>query len=205
MQNFFRLTTVILLFLFLNACQGGNIFKRSDVKDNPVNVDDRVQKNIEEGRGIRFGKLGKGGGGTFDFASSNELWRATVETLDFVPLTNASYSGGIIITDWFNGGVNEIENRSLKITVKFLSNEIRSDAIKVEVHERICKNQNNCITQLINSEVSGEIKVAILKKAAVMEKLKTRSTAGSQEDTTEEPKITADVQASKLKNMLNNI
>ena len=93
--------------------QGGKFFKRSDVKDNPVNVEERVQKNIEEGRGIRFGKFGKGGGGTFDFASSNDLWRATVETLDFVPLINASYSGGIIITDWYSE--NDNLNESIKI------------------------------------------------------------------------------------------
>jgi hypothetical protein len=171
-----KIISILILIIFLPNCQGGKFFKRSDVKDNPVNVEERVQKNIEEGRGIRFGKLGKGKGGTFDFASSNELWRATVETLDFVPLINASYSGGIIITDWFNGGLEENKNRSLKITVKFLSNEIRSDAIKVDVHERICNSQNNCTTQLIKSKVSGDIKLAILKKAAFMEKNKVAET-----------------------------
>ena len=143
--------------------------KRSDVKDNPVNAQES-EKNIEEGRGIRFKNFGKKGG-VFDFASSNELWRATVEILDFVPLTNASYSGGIIITDWFNGGAED-QNRNLKITVKFLSNEIRSDSIKVDVHEKICVSQNNCTTSLVKSQVSNEIKVAILKKAAFLEKNK---------------------------------
>ena len=175
MNNNSKIISILLVLLFLNGCQSGGFFKRSDVKDNPVNVEERVQKNIEEGRGIRFGK-GKGKGGTFDFASSNDLWRATVETLDFVPLINASYSGGIIITDWFNGGVEDNKNRSLKITVKFLSNEIRSDAIKVDVHERICNSQNNCTTQLIKSKVSGDIKLAILKKAAFMEKNKVADT-----------------------------
>ena len=84
-----------------------------------------------------------------------------METLDFVPLVNASYSGGIIITDWFNGGGNN--KRDLKITVRFLSNEIRSDAIKVIVHERICTNNNNCTTNLIDSKISSEIQLAILK------------------------------------------
>ena len=52
----------------------------------------------------------------------------------------------------------------------FLSNEIRSDAIKVDVHEKICNSQNNCTTALIKSKISNEIKVAILKKAAFIEK-----------------------------------
>ena len=157
--------SILLTLLLLNSC-GNGFFKRSDVKDNPVNVKDRVRKNIEEGRGVRF-NLGGKKGGVFDFASANELWRASVETLDFVPLINASYSGGIIITDWFNGGKNN--NRELKITVRFLSNEIRSDALKIIVHERICTN-NSCITNLIDSKISSELQLAILKKATLFEK-----------------------------------
>ena len=157
--------------LFMNSC---NLYKRSDVKDNPVNVKDRVEKNIEQGKGVRFG-IGKNKGGTFDFASANELWRASVETLDFVPLINASYSGGIIITDWFNGNTSSQNNnkRDLKITVRFLTNEIRSDALKINVHERICvQSTNNCSVNLIQSKIANEIKLAILKKAAFLEKNK---------------------------------
>ena len=166
MNNFTKFILIALsLVLLLSGC-GKGFFKRSDVKDNPVNVKDRVRKNVEEGRGVRFG-IGNKKGGVFDFASANELWRASVETLDFVPLVNASYSGGIIITDWFNGGKNN--NRDLKITVRFLSNEIRSDALKIIVHERICTS-NNCVTSLIDSKISNEIQLAILKRAALMEK-----------------------------------
>ena len=164
MYKFSKLILVLFSLFIISACSGG-FFKRSDVKDNPVNVKDRVRKNVEEGKGIRFGGGKKGG--VFDFASANELWRASVETLDFVPLVNASYSGGIIITDWFNGSGNQ--NRDLKITIRFLSNEIRSDAVKVIVHERICTN-NICSTNLIDSKISSEIQLAILKKAAVMQK-----------------------------------
>ena len=163
MNNFTKFFSILLSLIVLSNC---GIYKRSDVKDNPVNVNDRVRKNIEEGKGVRF-NLGKRKGGVFDFASANELWRASVETLDFVPLVNASYSGGIIITDWFNGGKDN--NRDLKITVRFLSNEIRSDALKIIVHERICNN-NNCVTSLIDSKISSEIQLAILKKATLMEK-----------------------------------
>ncbi len=175
MQNLSKIISLILLLFLLNACEAFK-YKRSDVKDNPVNAAERVEKNIQEGKGVRFGKVfGREQGGVFDFASSNELWRATVEILDFVPLSNVSYSGGIIITDWFSGGDTD-DNRNLKITVKFLSNEIRSDAIKVDVHEKICSGQNNCKTALIKSKISNEIKVAILKKAAFFEKNKLTET-----------------------------
>ena len=134
--NLFKLIALIFFTLFLvNSC---GIYKRSDVKDNPINVDERVKRNIQEGRGFRFGK-GATRGGDFDFASSNPLWRSAVEILDFVPLTNASYSGAIIITEWFSSENNmESTNRELKITVQFMTNEIRADAIKVLVFEKSC-------------------------------------------------------------------
>ena len=71
---------------------------------------------------------GNRGGTNFEFASSNELWRASLDVLDFMPLTSANYSGGIIITDWYSEQGNTEE--SIKITIRFLSNEVRSDAIR---------------------------------------------------------------------------
>ena len=157
--------TILTLF-FLNSC---GWYKRSDIKDNPVNVDERVKKNLQEGRGFRFGK-GATRGGDFDFASSNPLWRSAVDVLDFVPLTNASYSGGIIITEWFSAeNKTENTNRELKLTIRFMSNEIRADAIQVLVFEKSCM-QNNCKTKKIKSKLEGELKLAILKKAALFEK-----------------------------------
>ena len=163
--------TIILITtaIILTSC---GIYKRADVKDTPVNVDDRVRKNIEEGRGIRFGK-GNSQGGTFDFASSNELWRASIDILDFVPFTNASYSGGIIITDWFSGKSKvKDQKRHLKITVRFLTNEIRADALTVTIYEKLCNlnSTNDCNTNKISSNLGNEIKLAILKKAAILEK-----------------------------------
>ena len=157
---------VILTLLLLNSC---GWYKRSDVKDNPVNVDERVKRNIEEGRGFRFG-TGATRGGDFDFASSNPLWRGAIDVFDFVPLTNASYSGGIIITEWFSAENNNPNNRELKITVRFMTNEIRADAIQVLVFEKKCDTNNNCKTKKIKSKLEGELKLAILKKAALFEK-----------------------------------
>ena len=157
---------IIFTLFFLNSC---GFYKRSDIKDNPVNVDERVERNIQEGKGFRFGKGAKRGG-TFDFASSNPLWRGAVDVLDFVPLTNASYSGGIIITEWFSAENNsENTNRELKLTVRFMANEIRADALKILIFEKTCL-QNNCKTKKIKSKLEGELKLAILKKAALYEK-----------------------------------
>ena len=173
-----KLTLLLMITAFILTNCG--FYKRSDVKDNPVNVKERVQKNIEEGRGIRFGKGNFGSSGTFDFASSNELWRASIDILDFVPFTNASYSGGIIITDWFSGPSKvENEKRMLKITVRFLTNEIRADALGVNIYEKICKlnTVNDCNVNKISSSIENEIKLAILKKAALLEKNKFKKSA----------------------------
>ena len=146
------------------------MFTFPSTRDVPTDVTERVEKNIEEGRGISFGG-GRNQGGIFDFASSNEMWRASIEVLDFISFTNASYSGGIIITDWFSGSSKDSNSnpRELKITVRFLSNEIRADGIKVIVHEKICNSTdaNDCQIQKIESEINNQIKLAILKKASL--------------------------------------
>ena len=165
------LLKVSLLFFILTLFNQCGIWDPADARKVPVNAKDRVAKNIEEGRSIKFGKLGQGGSGTFDFASSNEMWRATIEILDFVPLTSADYGGGIVITDWYNDTQNQTE--SIKIMVRFLSNEIRADGIKVTVYDRFCNDNNmlNCQTSVNKSEVSEEIKLAILKKASTYRNL----------------------------------
>ena len=170
--NKYLINLLIILLLTLTGCK--NPFRYTDSREIPVNADERVQKNIEEGRGITL-LGGKKQGGVFDFASSNEIWRASIEVLDFVSFTNASYSGGILITDWFSGNTNNEENsslRELKITVRFLSNEVRADGIKIIIHEKVCSDQSkiDCNINKIESKIANEIKLAILKKAAILKK-----------------------------------
>ena len=167
--NFITKISFVMIFCILvNHC---GIWDPADARKVPVNAKERVKKNIEEGKAIKFKNLSKGGSGNFSFASSNEMWRATIEILDFVPLANADYGGGVIITDWFND--SEKNNESLKIMVQFLSNEIRADGLKVVVYDRLCQDQNllNCQTTINESEVSEEIKFAILKKASSIKNL----------------------------------
>ena len=165
--NHTKIQLLLGLFLLSILTQSCGWYKRSDIKDNPVNVNERVRKNIEEGRGIRFGK-GATRGGDFDFASANPLWRASIEILDFVPLSNASYSGGIIITDWFSAEKEGADYRELKISVRFLTNEIRADAVQVDVYEKKC--DPNCKSKKVKSKLESELKLAILKKAAIYKK-----------------------------------
>jgi len=160
-----NLLTVLLAFLLsLNSC---GIYKPTDARKVPTNANDRVKKNMEEGKGFRLGNLGKKSGGDFQFASSNPLWRAALEKLNFAPLSNVDYAGGIIVTDWFSEGST---NEQIKITIRFLTNEIRSDAVDVIIHKKICDNQNNCKIKKIENTLNSEIRFAILKKAAQIKK-----------------------------------
>lgn len=160
----------LVILGFVNSCSGGKFWDPADARKVPANVNDRVEKNLEEGRGFSIGKaMSQGAGGTiYQFASSNPMWRATLDILDFLPLANVDYSGGIITTDWYNEGTASDE--SIKITIRFLTNEIRSDGIKIAVHKKRCNVQQKCTVKKISSTLEHELRVAILKKAAIFEK-----------------------------------
>ena len=153
----------ITIFLFITSC---GIYRPTDARKVPVNANERVKKNMEEGRGFRISGLGKRGG-DFMFSSANPLWRASMDKLSFAPLSVVDYGGGIIITDWFSDGDS---NEEIKIAVRFLSNEIRSDAIKVMIHKKKCETFNNCKINQIENATNNEIKLAILKTAAQLKK-----------------------------------
>ena len=160
----FILITIILLG-FISSC---GIYKPSDARQVSPNADERVKRNLEEGRGVTLkGMLGGGNKTSYQFATSNVLWRATLEILDFLPLANVDYSGGIITTDWYNEGTASDE--SLKITVRFLSNEIRADGIKVIVHKKKCNIQQECAIRKVTSALQNELQLAILKKASLFD------------------------------------
>ena len=142
--------------------------KYTDLRKVPGDPEGKRQKNIREGRGFRaMGFLEKKRSGNFQFASSNEMWRATLDLLDFTPLSNVDYSGGIIITDWFS---ETSDQDPIKITVRFLSNEIRADGLIVIIYKKICKSIDDCKVIKIDSTLGQEIKLAILKKAATIAK-----------------------------------
>ena len=171
-RNIFYILAAIAFLVSLNSC---GIWDPADARKVSPNAQERVKKNLEEGKGITLGGVLGGGSKTnYQFASSNPMWRATLEILDFLPLSNVDYSGGIITTDWYNEGTASDE--SIKITIRFLSNEIRADGIKVIVHKRKCNIKEKCTVKKISSALEYELQVAILKKASIFEKEYRRKT-----------------------------
>ena len=166
-QNMFKFTVLLALIIFsLNSCVK---LPGADARKVSTDPKERVKKNIEEGRGFRLmDKMnGNKGTGIFEFASSNGLWRASLDIIDFMPLASVNYSGGIIVTDWYS---TNSDDNSIKISIRFLTNEVRSDALDIKVFNRNCKIQSNCIISEKSGNLTKELKSKILKTAAIYEK-----------------------------------
>ena len=173
MISFKNLKIIFILGLssiLLNSC--GGKFPGADARKYPDDPKKRIAKNIAEGRSFRPGNLlgNAGSSGVFEFASSNQLWRASLDIIDFMPLTSVNYSGGIIITDWYS--TDQSSNESIKISIRFLSNEIRSDALDIKVFNKKCLTQTNCVISEKSGNITIELKEKILKTAAIYEKEK---------------------------------
>ena len=170
MSKFKNIITVFVLgfvLIGLGACNG---FNKTDARKFPPNPELRVKKNIEEGRGFRLDNAIKENikGGDFLFASANELWRASLDTIDFMPLSSVNYSGGIIITDWYTDGENLDE--SVKISIRFLTNEVRADALDIKVFYKKCNQVASCKISQKTGSLVAELKKEILTKATIYKK-----------------------------------
>ena len=166
-KNLKILSFITFFSILLIGCNGK--LPGGDARKNSPDPAERIKKNLAEGRGFKLGGTGKKQGGTFEFASSNELWRASLDTIDFMPLSSVNYSGGIIITDWYVNEKNQ--NESIKISIRFLTNEIRSDALSIKVFTRRCEvSLLNCKYLDSDNVLVDELKKQILKKATLYKK-----------------------------------
>ena len=166
LKKMLKFIKIILFTSLLLNILGCGLYKPVDARKVSPKASDRAEKNIQEGRGVKLFKSDKKGG-VFEFASSNPMWRASIKLLEFTPLSNVDYSGGIIITDWFSD--KNKENVYTKITVRFFSNEVRADGVNIIVYKKVCDELNKCKTSKMESSLADEIKLAILKEAALIE------------------------------------
>jgi hypothetical protein len=152
--------------IFLSNCAGKVDPATGEKVRIEPNPQTKAKEFAEKGQGI-FGDINnkKSSGTTFEFSTSNVLWRATLKSLDFLPLTNADYSGGIVVYDWYS---NNSSNEQIKVTVRFLSNELRSESIEIISHKKTCDQNNKCITEKLNNNLSADIKEKILLAARTM-------------------------------------
>tara|TARA_B100000886_G_scaffold315362_1_gene253281 strand:+ start:491 stop:1006 length:516 start_codon:yes stop_codon:yes gene_type:complete len=167
MRNFIKIIALFFLFSSIVSCGG---FKKVDTRKVPISGPERAKQNVKEGRGVGLGQIvGRGSGSTnYEFSTSNPMWRATLDILDFLPLATVDYSGGVIISDWYTDNSNK--NQALKVTVRFLSNTIQSNSIKVTVHRKKCSVNQRCNVELFKSRIQEELTASILKEATILKK-----------------------------------
>ena len=159
------ITFLFTISFFISGCNGK--LPGGDARKFPADPKKRIEQNLAEGRGFKLSEFGKSSGrGVFEFASSNGLWRASLDVIDLMPLSSVNYSGGIIITDWYSEGKNPKE--SIKISIRFMTNEVRSDALDIKVFNRKCIDSLlNCQFIETNDVLVRELKKEILKKATL--------------------------------------
>ncbi len=167
MRNFIKIIVCFFLFSVVVACGG---FQKVDTRKVPISGPERAKQNIKEGRGISIGKALGNKGTNYEFSTSNPMWRATLDILDFLPLSTVDYSGGVIISDWYTDNSNK--DQALKITVRFLSNTVQTNSLKVTVHRKKCSVNQICNVELFKSRIQEELIASILKEAAILEKQK---------------------------------
>ena len=166
MRNLIKIALIFLIFSITTSCKG--IYKKVDAKTTPISGVERAKKNVREGRGVSLSKAFGNSKTNYEFSTSNPLWRATLDILDFIPLSTVDYSGGVIISDWYSDELNK--NQALKITVRFLSNTVQSNSVKVTVHRKKCSVNQSCNIELFKSRIQEELIASILKEAAILEK-----------------------------------
>jgi hypothetical protein len=159
----YRVFLIIIFFIVSNCSSNRDSGLEEKVIINP-DPKQRAREYADKSGGL-FGEIGKkGSANTFEFGTSNVLWRATLKTLEFLPLQNADYSGGVLVYDWYSG---DNSNDQIKVTVRFLSNDVRTDSIQIVSHKRTCINEKCSVTKL-NNNFSSEIKDSILTAARAL-------------------------------------
>ena len=163
LKNIKNFTILLILPFLLVSCakdenaQEDTVLKKKRFEPN-------MEKRIKEEAAQKsiFSMIGKGSG-NYEFATSNVLWRATLKTIDFIPLQSANYSGGLVITDWYSNSLTSKE--SIKIEVRFYSSELSSNSFEVKSYKKICSGENRCQTKKGDPAFNSEIKNRILTEA----------------------------------------
>lgn len=165
-MNFYIFFKFLIILALFSGCS-----QKDPVTGENKYIEPDLKKRLEQARdkdGGIFGNIVKGGKdqSSVDFKSSNVLWRATLKSLEFLPLMNADYSGGVIIYDWYSNPSKPLEQ--IKISVQFLNNELRSDSLKVIAHKKICENINKCSNLEIDQQFALSVKESIINSARLL-------------------------------------
>jgi len=143
-----------------------------DIGDPPPPAPDPMEKHQmelmkhEEGKTLVDELLGNLGGDSKGYSGigvNAYLWRATLDTLSFMPLSSADPFGGVIVTDWYSK--SDAPNEKYKIVAYIIGTQLRVDALKINVFKKIKNENGDWVDQESHSEMSLNIENSILTKA----------------------------------------
>ncbi len=168
-SNGWRIAVVCLGGLLAAACSGADIeYDSPQTKSQYKNSQTMEQGGIFGDSGINLfgGDSGGGGGEGAAIPVNGYLWRATLDTVSFMPLASADPFGGVIITDWFMPP--ESSGERFKMTVYILSRELRADGLKVAVFRQLRDTTGNWVDGPVSASTASQLENAILTRAREM-------------------------------------
>ena len=148
----------VFFILILSHCSAS---KKDPVTGEEVLRETNIREKASKYEGSLFGNITKDkSNNNFDFATSNPLWRATLQTINFMPINIVDYSGGVIVTDWYSEDLNSKEK--IKIFINFSSNELRASSLNIIAHKKTCLTPDNCKIAIMDNNFTLNIKETIL-------------------------------------------
>lgn len=109
------------------------------------------------------GKSRSSSGDVSTIGVNSFLWRAALETIEFMPLSSADPYGGVIITGWHSD--SNAPNERFKATVYILDTRLRADAVKVSVFKQGLNQDRMWVDVNVNPDTELQIENAILTRA----------------------------------------
>jgi hypothetical protein len=152
-------TSLLAATLLLSACVSRN---------NDADTGGETEANQESRSGFRLPSISNPLAGntqpsTEGIGVNGFLWRASLDTISFMPLAEVDPFGGVIITDWYANP--QMTTERFKITVYILDTRLRADALSVSVFRQVREEQGGWIDAETGAQTSVEIENAILTRA----------------------------------------
>ncbi len=159
-------TSVLCAFLAAGVAAGCSPFKGDVRQDEVTTTEERRKGDYGTVLGeniLRYRGPARGDAAASPIAVNAYLWRASLDTLAFMPLVSADTLGGVIITDWYTPP--ESPNERLKMTVYILSRELRADGLRVAVFRQARDRDGTWKDAAVKRDTASELENIILTRA----------------------------------------
>jgi hypothetical protein len=157
-----RIIVLIVMISSVTACSGLDIDSTNYPQDSEkVRREKRGKLTGDEGLKI-FGGESNTGESTGALGINSYLWRATLDTISFVPLSSVDPRSGVIITDWYESP--DARGERFKINVIILDTKLRTDGIRVSVFKQVLE-KGNWRDAKVNEKIASDLEDKILTRA----------------------------------------